>query len=151
MNVDFKFAIGPVWTGWGMTNHSLLLAADEIVDCPYPTAAALRLGFALQLPFIADPETVRRERAVSGDVERSELEALGAKRYPLREIRELRVECRWMQNAIVLGIQNLANVVYRLHNRQQTESCRVALRQMYPDLYRERGFAESSIGRLLKS
>lgn len=151
MGLNISFSLGPVWSHWGFRNHSLLLTSHDIIDCTYSTRDSIKLGFALQLPLLKDPEESRRQRAIEGKVLEEELSSLGATFYPVDCLREIRVECRWMQNAVVICPNDFDELTYRLYNRHQTDIYRDAFSQLYPQLYREQGFPTSGIGRLFKS
>ena len=151
MSPKFRYGIGPVWTSWGFRNHSLLLGSTEIVTVPYSIRDGLRLSLALQTPLSTDPDRGIRQRAVSGRLSEEELASRAAVHHPVGALEEIRIECRWMQNAIVLRPFGARSLVFRIHRRDQTNYCRSAFRELYPALYRERGFARSGIARVLKS
>ncbi len=150
VNSTFEFVLGPIWTRWGFQDHSLLLRSDEIVDVPYSAKGTLRHVLSLHLPFIADPGESVRLRALEGKVSEKDLLSFRAVRYPVEVIEQIRVECRWTQNQIVLITLGETPRIYRLHHRNRTDACRSAFRSLYPTLYTERGFEDSLIGRLRK-
>lgn len=92
-----------------------------------------------------------RQQAITGGLTEESIVAEGAVRYAVDTLQEIRVESRWMQNAIVFWPLGGSPVAYRLHFREQTDACRQAFKQLYPNIYKELGFDGSFLTRLLKS
>jgi hypothetical protein len=89
-----------------------LLNVSEVVDVPYTTKKMWRLAIGNELPLIKDKEGILRKKALNGTLSKAELDTGGALRYPVADIREIRIECRWLQNVVVICLLHQKDVTF---------------------------------------
>jgi hypothetical protein len=136
--------VGPVMSHGGFKNWHLCLAKDGIVAVPVGMWPSILAGIGAGIGMgpdgaYAKPSDVERERILVDDGNRR------WRRYPVGEIKKVFVKwCLVGANEIHLQLVGQKNHVYGLGDRGQTKACRQKLRELFPEVYSEKGFEKVS-------
>ncbi len=151
MEEQFITVLGPVSSNWGKMNWNLFCAGDRIVACPYTFRESVQLAFRFSL-HVWPPDPGEKMRAL---VERgiSEFDLprdRRLRRYPVHLLRSIVVQSNNTANTITFMKLSGEEDVYSIPFRNETDSYREALSDLYPSVYREKDFPTTVLGRLLK-
>jgi hypothetical protein len=143
---DILAGCGPLSSRWGLKTWRLLLGRHEIVACPYSSRECWRLGWAIETGLVSRPEIA--------PVDLSELQELvlrpESRTYRLSEVTFITLRNRMARNSIEIGRLGGAVDSYGICDRGETDSYRTLLRSSYQTQYKEAGFPQSLLGKVLK-
>lgn len=139
---QIKDTLGPVFSHSGLKNWDLCLARDAIIACPRSLWTTVKAGIWAGLGLHgamhrawANSASPTGERVLqdSGDTRWH--------RYTLPELASITIKrCTGGANEIRIMRHSTKPHIYGLGDRSQTDRCRTALKELYPDQYREENF-----------
>lgn len=146
-----RTVLGPFWTHMGFRYWKLHLYDEDIVAYPY--AFLETLGVVVRSfmgKYSPDPEMVRDKRMSVGAYAGTPGMRSGAKRYYVSLVRKIEMISSHMQNKLLIEMRSGERQTYVIPIRSHTDFYRRKLREIYPDIYAERYFPGTWLGRLLK-
>ena len=143
---DLITALGPFSSNLGMKNWRLLLSETEIIAWPYNPGESTRLGFFIETGAVSDPGDLLE----TSDQFQNLLNRRSLRTYELRNVESITLHNRMSRNKVEISCANEESDYYNILFREKTEEYRILFRDLYPNVYREKGFSSSIWGKILK-
>jgi hypothetical protein len=146
-----RSVLGPVWSHGGLKYWKLHLHDYAIVAYSYTFRESFKVAFRLHMErYSPDPGLARDERVSTGSSAGARGGHLAARRYEISLVRKIEMISSHMQNRVRIEKLSGERHTYVIPVRAATDLYRKKLRELYPDIYAERDFPGTWLGRLLK-
>jgi hypothetical protein len=135
----------------GFRYWKLHLYDEDIVAYPYTFLESFGVALRLYMGrYSPDPAIASDERMSAGAYAGTPGLSSGAKRHYVSLVRKIEMISSHLQNKLLIEMRSGERQTYVIPIRWHTDFYRRKLRELYPDIYAERDFPGTWLGRLLK-